>query len=354
MTRLAVHAAGPGVTVQDEGRPGLLQQGISRGGAADPVAMAEGAALLGRGAAAALECAASPLEVSAEAAVRIALTGAPMRASVDGTRLAWGASHRLEPGARLSLRPEAGGYGYLHVAGGIGGPLVLGARSAHLAAGLGRPLAAGDDLPLEPDPDPAGPVGLSLPPASRFAGGTVRILPSAQSALFTGAERARFAATAFRRGARANRMGVRLDHDGEGFFIRDQRSIVSEVVVPGDIQIAGDGAPYVLGVECQTTGGYPRIGTVIPSDLAVVAQAPAGAPLRFAFVGRADALAAWRGHLRAMAELPRALRPLVRDPRDIPDLLSYQLAGGAVAADPGTLGARGPTVQEEEEEEDAS
>ena len=64
--------------------------------------------------------------------------------------------------------------------------------------------------------------------------------------------------------ARVDRMGVRMDFDGEGFATEEQLSIVSEVVVPGDIQVSGDGAPYVLMFECQTTGGYPRIGSVLP------------------------------------------------------------------------------------------
>lgn len=50
MTALRVLSAGPGVTVQDLGRPGWLASGLSRGGAADRLALLEGAALLGQGA----------------------------------------------------------------------------------------------------------------------------------------------------------------------------------------------------------------------------------------------------------------------------------------------------------------
>ena len=95
MTRaLIVHACGPGVTVQDAGRPGYLGYGVSRGGAADRLALAEGAALLAQsGALAALELAGMGGEFEAGEDLRIALTGAPMRASLDGRRLAWHASH---------------------------------------------------------------------------------------------------------------------------------------------------------------------------------------------------------------------------------------------------------------------
>ena len=56
---------------------------------------------------------------------------------------------------------------------------------------------------------------------------------------------------------------------------------MSDIIVTGDIQMTGDGEPYVLMSECQTMGGYPRIGTVIPADLPVLAQAKAGTPIRF-------------------------------------------------------------------------
>ena len=78
---LIVHRAGPGVSVQDAGRPGFLAQGLSRGGAADRLALAEGAALLDQPATcAALELAGSFLTIEATRALRIALVGAPMRA----------------------------------------------------------------------------------------------------------------------------------------------------------------------------------------------------------------------------------------------------------------------------------
>ncbi|MEZ5771832.1 MAG: carboxyltransferase domain-containing protein [Defluviimonas denitrificans] len=51
MTRaLLIHRAGPAMTVQDLGRPGYLARGLSRGGAADRLALRQGAALLGQAA----------------------------------------------------------------------------------------------------------------------------------------------------------------------------------------------------------------------------------------------------------------------------------------------------------------
>ena len=334
MTRaLHVHRIAPGATVQDQGRTGYRAFGVSQGGAADPLALAEGAALLGQS----VECAALELPGSggvfeAHKPLRIALTGAPMRASLDGAPLVWNASHALPAGARLEIGGvTSGSYGYLHVGGGFDLPQRLGSRSAHLAAGIGEVVQAGDRLPIGEDMRSG--VGLCLPQDNRFDGGMLRLVESFQTGFFDPATRERFAETMFTRDARANRMGLRLDSAREGFATSAGLNILSESIVPGDIQITGDGTPYLLLRESQTTGGYPRIATVIPADLPRAVQTPSGGALRFRFVSRDEALEAerkMREHLRA---LPKLCVPLVRDPMQIRDLLSYQLISGVTAGD---------------------
>ena len=334
MTALHVLSAGPGVTLQDRGRPGWLAHGLSRGGAADLLALAEGAALLGQGAdCAALEMAGFGGVFEAASDMVVALTGAPMRATTGGGRLRWNATHLLRAGERLEIGgAEAGVYGYLHVAGGFRGPEVMGSRSAHLTAGIGAAVAAGDRLPVGAAATAR--AGLAIDVADRFRGGTARLVASAQTVLFGVAERARFEATEFTRDARANRQGVRLAHDGAPFRAEGQLSILSEIIVPGDVQMTGEGTPYVLLPECQTMGGYPRIGTVVPDDLPLVAQAGPGARLRFRFVALDEALADWRrARAGEAARLAAAVRPLVRDPAAMADLLSCQLVGGVTAGD---------------------
>ena len=330
--KMTLERAGPGISIQDQGRNGVLAQGLSRGGAADLLALAEGAALLGQDTGlAALEIAGSFLRATLDAPARIALTGAPMRAVCDGAALAWNASHAVAAGATLDLSGSAGGYSYLHMGGGIVAPKVLGARSAHLAAGIGAMLVAGDAL--EFGPDAGGRVGLCLPALPRFDGGTLRMVETPQTALFPPTQRARFTETVFRKDARANRMGQRLVCDGAGFGAETGLSILSEIIVLGDIQITGDGAPFVLLCECQTTGGYPRIGTVLPCDIARLVQAPAGAALRFSFVSLEDAVRLERQEAARRAGLRRTLRPLVRDVHAIADLLAYQLISGVTCGD---------------------
>ncbi len=325
---LLVHRAGPGVSVQDLGRPGYLRYGVSQGGAADRIALAEGAALLGQETqCAALEMPGTGGVFEASKDLRIALTGARMRATIDGATAAWNASHLLPAGATLSVgAAEVGVYGYLSVAGGFETAVFLESRSAHFAAGIGRAVSAGETLPI--GGDAGGKTGMTLPADDRFGGSTVRVVPSAQTHLFTEDARSRFEATTFTRDARGNRMGVRVVPDGDGFQTDSGLSIVSEVITPGDIQVTGDGTPFVLLAECQTTGGYPRMGSVLPSDLPRVAQTAAGETLRFQFVTLEEAVALEANAREALAQRLRGVTPLIRDPRMMPDLLSYQLIGG--------------------------
>ncbi len=332
MSALEILQAGPGVTVQDSGRPGFMSLGLSRGGASDRLALAEGAALLKLPVGTALELAGFGGRFRAQRSCRIALTGAPMRATLDGAPLTWNASHAMASGAVLEIGGALRGvYGYLTIGGGFDLPEELGARSAHLAAGLGHLLQAGETVPLGDDTGRV--TGLTLYAQSRFDGGALRVLPSLQTDLFPEDMRARFTTEDFTRDSRGNRMGMRLKPSGAGYGLETGQSIVSEVITPGDIQIPGDGAPYILLYECQTTGGYPRIGTVIPADLPRVAQSAPGACLRFRFVTRAEALEAEASYRRTLKALPGMVRPLVRDPADMPDLLSYTLISGVTAGE---------------------
>ncbi|WP_146346565.1 5-oxoprolinase subunit C family protein [Phaeobacter marinintestinus] len=332
MTGFLVHKIGPACTIQDQGRPGYLDKGLSRSGAADPLALAEGASLLKQAPAlAALEMAGLGGVFEAESDIRIALTGTQMQVDLDGAILAWNASHQIKTGQRLTIGPARNGvYGYLHVGGGFDTPFTLGSRSFHLATRIGAPVESGDRLPVGPDKTSI--TGVCLDVSDRFSGGMVRVLRGLQTPLFPQPVQERFESTVFLRGQRANRMGVEMTSSGDGFVANGQLNILSEVIIPGDIQMTGDGKPYVLLPECQTTGGYPRIGTVLPCDMALIAQAPAGAEIRFRFVDMDEAIAAQKAFAATCAALSGNVRPLFRDVADISDLLTYQLVSGAISA----------------------
>lgn len=340
MSGLKVLQAGPVMSVQDMGRPGLLERGISQGGAADVLALAEGTALLRQDTGlAALEMGGLGGTFEATGTLRIALTGAPMVATLEGAALAWNASHQIEVGQKLVIgAARQGVYGYLHLGGGIDSDCLLGSRAAHLTGGIGKAVQAGDVLPA--GSDVSSETGLGLQAEDRFSGGTLHIVESFQTSLFSDAVLARFGETDFTRGVRANRMGVEMVSNGDGFSAAGQLNILSEVIVPGDVQMTGDGKPFVLLRECQTTGGYPRIGTVLPCDLARVAQAGNGAGLRFDWVTLEQGLEIQARYDAGVKSLPSRCASLIRDPSDIADLLAYQLISGAVSAgaDPFDIG----------------
>ena len=73
-----------------------------------------------------------------------------------------------------------------------------------------------------------------------------------------------------------------------------QLALVSDAIVPGDIQILGDGTPIVLLADHQPTGGYPRIATIIDADRDRFAQLRPGTEVRFTPVTVAHAQEALR------------------------------------------------------------
>ncbi|MBP0481696.1 biotin-dependent carboxyltransferase family protein [Sagittula salina] len=333
MTALQITRADGILTVQDMGRPGHLAQGLSRGGAMDRRALLEGAALLNtKSPLAAIEMAGAGGEFSVTAPTRIALTGAPMAATLDDAPLRWNASHLVTPGQRLRIGgAQSGTYSYLTPAGGIATEPWLGSRAAHLSIGIGGALRAGDTLPVGDDPEPDRP-SHGLPPEPRFDGGTIRVIDGPHTVLFSDAVLDAFYATAFRRGPRGNRQGLQLVAEAR-FGTEHAKGLASDMIGPGDVQMTGDGVPYVLMAECQTVGGYPRIGTVIPADLPRVAQAAPGAVLRPRRVTLDEALATARSEADELRDLSGRCTPLVRDPAAIRDLLSYQLVSGMVRGD---------------------
>ncbi len=319
-------------SVQDLGRVGYLALGLSQGGAADRLALWEGAALMGQPQPqAALELPLAGGRFAVTVPTRIALTGAPMRAKIAGKAVPWNAAHRLEPGQMLEIgAAEAGVYGYLSLAGGLLTQPQLGARATHAASGLGTVVHAGMRLPFAPDPAPdAPPMRLAVP--DRFTGGQLRVIEGPQSALFDAATRARAFATAFIAGP-ASRQGLALHHEGPPFTSATAQ-LLSDFVTPGDIQTTGTGQPAILLADCQTIGGYPRLGTVIPADLPLAAQARPGTVLHLSPVTLSEAEAATPPEETLLPRLRAMLRPLTRSPHDIPDLLGYQLIGGVVRGD---------------------
>ncbi|RDE08618.1 biotin-dependent carboxyltransferase family protein [Pelagibacterium lacus] len=284
MNRIDIVRASPMTSIQDAGRPGFLGHGISASGPMDRQGYAMAGAITEMPCGAGLELGPLGLDLVHRGAPLVAgLAGGAFAARLNGEAISWPARVILQDGGRLSVTGgPAGNYAYLRFAAEIDVPVVLGSRATNLGVALGglegRALAAGDTLALAPLA--SGPVE-ALPPPGTPDDAPFRIVWGLHAAIFPPAIRAGFLTSPFAISPGMDRMGVRLADPAGVFTAGVALDLVSDAVVPGDIQIIGDGTPVVLMRDHQPTGGYPRIGTIIASDLDRFAQMRPGAPVRF-------------------------------------------------------------------------
>jgi len=310
--------AGLLTTVQDLGRTGQREFGVASGGAVDPLACAVANRLAGNElSAATLEITMGACAIRFSSATIVALTGADCHADLDGVPVWSWWRFPVARGQTLTLRPARFGMRtYLAVAGGIDVPVALGSRSTDLAAGFGghegRALHDGDRLAIghaSTDIHKVGPLGvrpplwLSDPLAHR-----VRVLPGPEYDDFTAATHKTFWENPWQVTPNSNRMGYRLAGP-EALARKKNRAhdLPSHGVLPGVVQVPPSGQPIILLADAQTTGGYPKIGTVISADLWRLGQARLGSTLYFSECTQAEAREAWREQLRYLAQIERAL-----------------------------------------------
>ncbi len=139
---------------------------------------------------------------------------------------------------------------------------------------------------------------LPCPEFARFDG-TARVVPGPQEHLFPKAARAALFKTRFTVSREYDRMGMRLN--GATLSPENALSIPAEAIIRGSLQVPGHGDPIVLLADHQTTGGYPKIGTVITCDQDSLAQARAGDQLLFKKVSAEEGIEATRARARSLA-----------------------------------------------------
>ena len=281
------------VTIQDLGRTGLAQLGVGTGGAFDVPAARRANTLVGNAAdAAVLEMTWTGPTLRALRNITIALDGADFGCVAGSMAVPPSVSWFVRAGTVLRFvrgRPMAGLRGYLAVSGGFDAPVVLGSRSTSTLASFGgiagRALIEGDTLGIV-DPHPA-PVSLAGRNTSKGSSdishkeNILRFVPfhGKQSAL--PAALSLFITQQWILTDSADRMGCRFRSlDGTTLPFRNGE-LVSFGVVRGAIQLPAGGMPVVLGVDHQTTGGYPLLGVVIEADLSVLAQLRPGSAVTF-------------------------------------------------------------------------
>jgi antagonist of KipI len=302
-----VRSAGFLSSIQDLGRTGFRQSGVSLGGALDGHGLRVANALVGNEEqTAGIELTLGKLRVGFEDERMVAWCGGPFSAWIGDVELPPGHAGFVAKDDELTIAaPDSGGRAWLAISGGIDVPIVLGSRSTDLRGNFGgykgRALRDGDAVSLFDARrfQPAGPRVSPWKAPAKWAtpdrsNALLRIVRGTDWDSFTHEAQQSLISTAFTVTPDSDRMGARLEgpelprfHSGD---------LLSEAVAPGTLQVPPNGQPIVLLGDCQTIGGYPKIAHVITVDLPIAAQLWPGDTIRFEEVPLAEAQTLLREH----------------------------------------------------------
>ncbi|MAB22786.1 MAG: allophanate hydrolase [Pseudomonadales bacterium] len=270
--------------LQDGGRFGVRQLGVTQGGALDWIAQHWANWLLGNPLdACVIEIPLGGLTLRAEADGWLALCGADLNTKLDQQPLAPWQAFAIRSGQQLEFtQPRSGVRAYLAAAGGFEATSVLGSVATVMREGLGglhgdgTGLKSGDQLTYSAQPA----IGRNMPPEAipdYQSAVTLQLLLGAQSNQFSGASLFAVFNREWTLDQRADRMGMRLT----GPVLQYQgEPLISEGIPLGAVQVPPDGLPIVLLNDRQTIGGYPRLGALTPASIARLAQCAPGQKIR--------------------------------------------------------------------------
>lgn len=279
-------------TLQDGGRNGFRSMGIGHGGAMDIFAMAVSNFLVGNyEAAAVLEINFPGPEILFQQNAIISLAGADLSASVNDESLPLWRPFFVKKDSLLKFRkPVYGAWTYLAVQGGWQSDKWLGSYGTHLqvAAGghSGRSLMKGDTILFKENNfsltgDKLLNWHISHNETERIyqPANTIRCIKSIEWDLLSEASKQHFEKNAFEITSQSDRMGYRLS--SEPLLSEQPAELISSAVDAGTVQLLPDGNAIVLMADHQTTGGYPRIASVIKADLPKLSQVRPGQKISF-------------------------------------------------------------------------
>lgn len=312
---LEVIAPGLHTTVQDLGRAGYRDVGVPESGPLDRVSFHFANVLAGNppGTPVLEMLVQGPtLKVVADA-VRIACVGGEAQIEIrsgEPRRIAAGRSVRLvrDDVFRIGTLGDSV-CAYLAVEGGVAVPPVLGSASTYVRGGLGglngRRLQRGDHVPLARESAEAGAERALARPLDPGLDEPIHVMLGPQADYFTDEAIATFLSSEYTVSAQSDRMGFRLE--GPAVPHAGGYDLVSDGIVFGAIQVPGSGRPIVLMADHQTTGGYPKIATVVSADIPVIGRRRPGRTLRFVAV---DAREAARLRKKQESGIERAIKAI--------------------------------------------
>lgn len=303
MASLIVVRPGMLTTVQDLGRWGRQGSGVPVAGPMDSYSHRLANRRAGNSDdTAALEVTLIGPQLRADGDLVCAVAGADFAVEVNGGRVDTDACFDVAHGATLRFGARrAGARATLAVRGGFDMPATFGSRATSVVSRMGpfggRPLAARDELPVGMPTQVGGHVGKPL--ALPSGGARVRVIIGPHDGMFTSDAIAALSSSPFVVTPQSNRMGYRLG--GVLLQTRGPAQMLSEATPIGSLQVSGSGLPILLMADRQTTGGYPRIATVISADLPLAGQLAPGDWIEFVPCTRADAIDALRQQESALA-----------------------------------------------------
>lgn len=313
---MSVTVLNPGLltTVQDMGRVGFQQFGVSVSGVMDPRA-AEVANILADnpGGEAVLECTMMGPHLQFDKAECIAITGGDLGPTLDGTPIPTYRAIAVQPGQVLRFTgPKTGCRAFIAFAGGLDIPQVMGSRSTYMKAKIGgvqgRKLEKGDVIGFRaPRSDLKNLtnryIAPEFVPRSLY---TLRVVLGPQDDAFTDAGIRTFLSEPYTVTPEFDRMGCRLE--GSVIQHKETGDIISDGIAFGAIQVPSAGKPIIMLGDRQTTGGYTKIANVITADFRILGQLKAGDKVRFEKVSIQHAQDALLTQRAALRNLRRALR----------------------------------------------
>ncbi|GAA0366715.1 biotin-dependent carboxyltransferase family protein [Bacillus horti] len=288
-----VEKAGLFDTIQDMGRIGFQEYGMPQAGAVDQYAYQLGNILVGNSRhTPSLELTWFGPTLTFTQDTSIALTGATFSARLNGALIQPWSLLAVRRGDRLEMGSATSGCrAYLAVQGGFMISPKMGSASTYVTGQLGgwqgRPLQTDDRIPYSLRLDERNTNGTDkkqtktssrqrfISPSYRPSypkHNVLRVILGPQEQHFTKQGRDTFLHEGFTVTPQMDRMGLRLSGQAIEHDERFGADILSDSIPFGGIQVPANGQPIIMLADRQTTGGYPKIATIISADWSKLAQ----------------------------------------------------------------------------------
>jgi urea carboxylase len=346
-----VLASGTQTTVQDyPGRIGYWEVGIPPSGPMDHLSFRLANRLVGNPeGSAGLEITVSGPTLKFNRATEIALTGAPLPATLNDGTVAHGVPVKIVAGDILKIGSggsQPGVRAYLSVKGGLEVPDYLGSKSTFTLGQFGghggRALRTGDVLHLAEapsGPSSSAPAGL-LPALGRHWDIAVLYGPHGAPEFFTVEDIVMLFSTDWKVHYNSARTGVRLigpkptwarEDGGEAGL--HPSNIHDNAYAVGTIDFTGD-MPVILGPDGPSLGGFVCPATIIEADLWKIGQVDSGDTVRFYPVAEKEArlLRERQDQLVATLSLPPDTHEPVVEPIPATTAILEELPGVTIRA----------------------